>query len=312
MAMINPCNIALNVSNTGSECSDALKATAMIIFVPKSAKWLASDMTSFTAYIDTQIHASGATRWYPIFGIGAPVTGITEANEADVIETLEDGSQAFIRYGKYNRTFMTTGGGLCLAQGLFGLGAGNNYNFIEVDQSGQVAMMVNADGSFSGFPLNLAYGASPDLSNLKTTYKNKLVLSFDPLYYIQKGKIFASSSAESILTLRGLYDTDVFTGATASTATTLFVGVKTDCAETDLVATYGATLAQLTNFIVTNHATGAVITPSAIAIISGQIRLTGVFTSGQTFDVNLAAPSVLKGNLIEGYEGTAHASILIP
>lgn len=209
MALINPCNVAANPRNTASECSDALKAAAMIIMVPKNATWTAANLAGdFTDFILTKIHASAATRWFPIFGNAAPIRQITEANENDVIETLEDGSVKFIRYGMYNRNFITTEGGLCLAEALMGMG--NNYAFIEVDITGQVAMMKNANGTYSGFPVNLAYAPAPMLANLKTSYKNQFYLSFSPKNYVQKGKVFGSDSSEDILSLRGLYDVNTY------------------------------------------------------------------------------------------------------
>lgn len=214
MALINPCNIAANPRNTGSECSDALKATAMLLMVPKNATWTATDLLDFTTFVNTKIHAAAASRWFPIFGNSAPVRGITEANENDVIETLEDGSVKFIRYGMYNRNFITTEGGLCLAEALMGMG--NNYAFIEVDITGQVAMMKNADGTYSGFPVNLAYAPAPMLANLKTSYKNQFYLSFSPNNYIKKGKVFGSDSTEDILSLRGLYDVNTYPTTTPS------------------------------------------------------------------------------------------------
>lgn len=310
MALINPCNIAASVRNTGSECSDALKAAAMICMIPRGTKWLASDNADFTSFMNTKIHEVPALRWLPIFGISAPIRQITESNETDVLEPMEDGSVQFIRYGMYNRTFMTTEGGFCLAQSLMGLS--KNYDFIEVDITGQVAMMKNSDGTYSGFPVNLAYAPAPTLANLKSTYKNAFMLSFSPIYYVKQGKVFGSDATEDILSLRGLYDTDL-ADAGVQTTTNIFVSVKTDCGETDLIAIYGAVLGtHVGNFVIKNHTTGAIVTPTAAAIVSGTVQLTGTYVTATTYDVYLAAPSVLKAAGIEGYETLTPASILIP
>lgn len=313
--LVNPCSIAANSSNTGSECSDALKATAMIIMVPKRAFWAASDMTDFTAYIDTQIHAAAGSRWYPIFGDAAPVRGINDSNEADVIETMDDGSKQFIRRGYYNREFVTTEGGICLARHLFAF-VGSNYAFIEIDIEGKVAMKANANGTFSGFPVALAYAPSPDLANLKTSYKNKFMISFSPRDYIGNGEVFASDSTEDILDLQGLLDTAVTKGTQTQTTTNIFVGVETVCGETDLAALYSGTgtghIAQISNFIITAADGTTIITPSAAAMQNGEVKLTGAYTTATNITVKLAAPSVLKANGIEGYEGKVTATIPIP
>lgn len=314
MALVNPCSIAANPSNTGSECSDALKAAAMMIMVPKNARWDDDDLVDFTAFLQGKIHDTPANRFFPIFGNSAPIRQITESNESDVIETLEDGSVQFIRYGMYNRTFLTTEGGYCLAQALMAMS--RNYAFIEVDITGQVAMQhisTATDGkkTYGGFPVNLAYAPAPILANLKTSYKNQFMLSFSPNTYIKKGIVFGSDTDEDVLSLRGLFDTEVTPGSGTHSTTVIFVDVATICGDTDLVALYGATLAVVGNFVVTN-ANGSVNTPSAAAVIGGEVRLTGTFLTGTNINVALAAPSVLKAAGIEGYEGTKSASVPIP
>lgn len=314
MALINPCNIAATSSNTGTECSDALRATAMIILVPKKAFWAESDMTDFTSYIDTKIHAAAGSRWYPLFGSAAPVRGINSSNEADVIETLDDGSKQFIRRGYYNREFLTTDGGMCWARHLFGI-IGSNYGFIEVDIDGKVAMKENVDGTFGPFPLALAYAPSPDLADLKTSYKNKFMLSFSPNDYIKRGKVFASDSTEDIIDLKGLLDVSIAAGD-AATTTAIYVTVETVCGQTDLCELYSGTgaghIAQVSNFVVKN-ADGSANTPaSAVMQGTNQVKLTGTYATGTNITVALAAPSVLKTNGIEGYEGINTLTIAIP
>lgn len=312
MALINPCSIAANPSNTGAECSNNLKATAMLIMCPKTASWSDSDLTSFSSFIDTKIHAEAGSRFWPLFGNNAPIRQITEANENDVIETLEDGSVQFIRYGMYNRTFLTTEGGLAFARHMMSMN--QNFGFIEVDIRGQVAFMNNGVGAnpYAPFPVNLAYAPAPDIANLKTSYKNKFMLSFTPNNYVRKGIIFATDSTEDVLGLRGLYDTKVSAGTVGTQSTThAFVKVATIDGGTDLIALYGVTLAVAGNFIL-KAANGSVITPSAVAIANGEINFTGTFTTGTSITVALAAPSVLKAAGIEGYEGTVVATVAIP
>ncbi len=160
--------------------------------------------------------------------------------------------------------------------------------------------------------MNLVYSPVPELANLKTSYKNKLYLSFTKKEYIDNGGIVGSDNTEDILGLRGLYDTKVTQGTTPATTTLLYVNVNTICGNTDLIALYPTALPAASNFIITKVSDGTTQVPSAVAVISGQIRLTGVYVSAATYTVALAAPSVLKAALIEGYEGTVKASILIP
>ena len=313
----NPCNLSLNPSNTGVDCSAAMAATAMLIMVPASARFTLADIVSaggFTAYLETKVHAAAADRWFPIGGALAPVRAINDENEADVRETMDDGSMSLVRYGMYNRTFVFTDGGLCLAQHLMAFPKG--YAFIEVDIKGQVLVWEPTADNFGGIPTNLAYGPAPEIANLKTTYKNKFFMSFSPLNYIQNSKLFSSDATENILNVNGLLDAEVGVGSTTQTPTNIYVTVVSECSDTDLVAQFAGTgaghIAQVSNFVVTSAA-GTPITPSAAAMQgTSQVKLTGAYTTGTNITVALAAPSVLKANGIEGYEGVVAATVPIP
>lgn len=308
-ALVKPCSTSRKQKNTGWECGAAMEATAGIFMMPLSDTWTATDELDFDAFVLARIHAAPATRWYPIFGKYAPVNGITDSKENDVIETMDDGSMKFVRNGMYGRTFMTTEGGLCLAKAMSTFHR-QRWAFVEVDKDEKVIRQVNADGTRCGIPTNLAYGPTPELANLKTAFKNAFLLNFDPANYIEKGEIMVSEG--NLTSFFGLIDAKI-TLAAAATTTKLKFGVETICKGTDLVAKYGATLAVIGNFIVTNKATSAVVTPSAAAIVSGHIELTGVFASASTFNVVLAAPAVLLAADIAGYEqGDEGLDILIP
>lgn len=309
MALINPCTAGNAIKNTGVECSDAMLATYAIIMMPKSAFWEEADEADFTTYVNSKLHATSASRWYWLFGRAAKINGITDSPEGDVIETMEDGSKAFIRNGMFSRTFMTTKGGDCFAKALQSMP--HDYAFIEIDLEGKVKRMVNADGTFSGFPVNVAYAPTPELANLKTTFKNKFSLDFSPIDYINNGDVVKGDATEDILSLKGLIDTQVVDGTTANSTTKVYVNVSTICADTDLIDLYGATLAVLGNFVLHN-AVGTVNTPSAVAIVSGQLEFTGTFATGTNITVSLAAPSVLLAAGIVGYEGIVSATCPIP
>lgn len=311
--LINPCNLKLNTSNTGIECQSALSVTAMFIWGPISARFTDADITtagSFTDLVREKSHAASASRWFPMFGFAAPIISITENNESDVVETLDNGSSVFVRYGMYNRTILTNKGGLCFAAHLMNFP--DQYGFLEVDQQGKVQVYQVSPGVYSFIPVNMVKGLGPTLATFSTVYKNRLMISFDPTAYVLQGKIFASDSTENILGSKGLIDTEVLTGAQTQTTTNIFVKVETECAETDLIALYPTELADPDNFVVTNKATGVVVTISAATVVAGEMRLTGTFVSGQTYIVALAAPAVLLAADIEYYDGVVSAEVLIP
>lgn len=317
MALLNACNVSLNTVNTGTECDASMDATSLLLMVPASATWTDADIVSagsFTEFAKTKIHAAGSLRWFPIGGFAAPIQSITENNEADVTETLDDGSTIFVRYGKYNRTFSTTKGGMCLADKLMRFPKG--YSFVEVDITGKCLKYKVSDGVYKGVPVTLFKGLAPEAANLKTSYKNKFMISFDPVAYVQNGVIFSGDSDEDLQGLTGLIDAEVTEGNGTHSTTNIFVGVKTECADTDLVALYtgtgAGTIGQISNFIVKKVSDGSVVTPGSVAIISGEVRLTGTYTSGSDYTVELSAPATLKTNGISGYEGVKKATISIP
>jgi hypothetical protein len=315
--LTNACDLSLSPSNTGVECSSAMAATAMLFMVPRNDRFTLSDINTaggFTAYAAGRISDIPSKRWFPLFGSYAPVRSISDSNETDVIETLDDGSMAFIRYGMYNRTYLATDGGLCLAQHMMSFRGG--YSFIEVDIQGKVLFYQPADGQLGGVPTNLAYAPAPEIANLKTTYKNKWMMSFSPANYIQHSEIFAGDNSEDILSLTGLLDVTVAAGVGPQTTTNIFVTVHTDCADTDLVALYPGTgagaIAQVSNFKITKVSDGTSVTPSAALVVGNQVKLTGTYTTGAAYKVALAIPSVLATNGVDGYEGTTAATVTIP
>lgn len=90
-------------------------------------------------------------------------------------------------------------------------------------------------------------------------------------------------------------------------AGTVNIGATAGCGGQNLASVYGAALADTDNFVATNFATGAVITITAITVvtINGQAQLLFDFdsadsdypTAGGKILVEGAAPSVIEGNI---------------
>ena len=292
-AIIKACLITNTPKNTGKQCDTALVATAMLIAMQRGITFTDVDLEDPVTWLTTLIHQKKA---FPLFGQKAPIREITNNKENDVIVTLDDGLQVFLRYGLYNRVFGTTSGGLCYADALQSfLNAG--YDIIEIDQQGQMLARDNGDDTYSPLICDFMHSPSPTLADFKNTpYKNHFGYSFTPLELVENGIIFKGASA--LLSMMGLIDAKI-TKEAAATTTKLKIGVKSTCSEEDLVDKFGNDLgADVTNFIVTNKATGAVVTPSGAAIVSGIIELTGTYTTGQTYRVIGAAPTVLLANSI--------------
>jgi hypothetical protein len=309
-ALIKACKSNTTVKNTGIECNESLGPIAMLIAVPPTLKWTANDMLDFYTYLQTQIHAVKTARAYPLFGPAAPIRKIANNKESDVTVTLDDGTQIFIRYGVYNNLYSTTDGGLCYADTLQSF-TRSGFAIIFIDNTGQILMRKNVDGTYSGIKTSFMYASSPDFADFKNPGFTNFQVSFTPQEYVNHGVIMTGDS--SIIDLLGLVDADVTQFAAANSTTKLKINVSTECAGTDLIAELGTDLADPTNFLVVDQAAPTVpITITAAAIVGTHIELTGTFITGHTYLVSLAAASVLFGNDIDGYEGVGTAICIIP
>lgn len=312
MSIIKACLVGASIKNTGKECDSAMGPTAMLIAAPRTLEIDAADLADPDAWITPLLHAAAGSRIYPIFGEAAPINNINNNNESDTIITLDDGTQVFVRYGIYNRTFQTIAGGLCYAQALASL-LRSGYGILELDQSGQILLAKKSAGIWRPLFSSFMYSPSPILADLKTNvYQNRYSYSFSPTELVNNGEIF--TGAQSLLSVMGLIDSMFTPGLTTQTTTNIYVGVQTECAGSNLIALFPVGLAHASNVIVKNKATGNVISISAAAIIGGELRLTGTFVSGQTYTVIGTAPSAWLANSIEGYDGSTGtaADVVIP
>jgi hypothetical protein len=301
-AIIKACKTSTSVKNTGKQCDSAMVATAMIIAMERGLKITDANLADPVTWMTGLIQQRKA---FPMFGQQAPIREITNDTEGDQIITLDDGLKVFLRYGLYNRMFATTSGGLCYAEALQSF-LNSGMDMAEIDQIGQLLLRQNSTdplGDYSPLFTDFMYAPSPILADFKTTpYKNRFSYSYSPTELVQNGVIFKGASA--LLSMMGLIDV-IITAVTGvpPTATILTVDVKAECAGTDMVAKFPAAIVTAGNFVVTNVATGAVVTTTQ-TILAGHLKLTGVFPTGQKFRVTGAAPSVWQTNLIVGYDAS--------
>lgn len=307
-ALIKACQKSGSIKNTGSECHESMGPTTMLFAVPPGATWTATEMADFKAYLKTQIHATKAARVYPLFGPSVPIRKITLSKESDVIPVMDDGTPIFVRYGSLTKAYATTEGGICYAEALMSLNK-SGYSIIELDNADQLLFRDNGNGTFSALKTTFMYSPSPDVADFKNPAYTNFQISYRPEEYVKFGTIYQDDSGISDLV--GLLDAAV-TDATASSTTKLKIGVETVCGLTDLVATIGAPLATMSNFVVKKKTDGTTPTITAAAIVGGHIELTGTFTTATVYTVALAAPSVLLGNMVSGYEGLVSVDITIP
>lgn len=307
-AIIKACSTTISVKNTGKECDTSMVATAMLIALHPSVSFTDTDLLDPVGWMTGLIQQRMA---FPLFGNKAPINTISNNAESDILITLDDGTQVFLRYGIYNRLFETISGGLCYAKALQSFNKAG-YNFLEIDQEGKMLAHQNENGTYTGLSTTFQYAPSPIMSDFKTTpYKNRFQLSFSPVEIVNFGVIF--DGAMGLLSMMGLIDTEIISSGTA-TATKLIVSVRTECAHANLLTmAFSGVLAAPGNFVITNVLTGAIVVATAAAIVAGKLELTGTFTIGQTYNVKGALPTVWDTAGIEGYDAsTLGVNILIP
>lgn len=310
MAIKKACIVKNKVSNTGKECDTSMLATAMIIAMKRGYKFTELDLADPVAWLTDLIQRRIA---FPLFGAQAPIREMTNDSEGDILITLDDGLKVFLRYGVYNRMFATTSGGLCYANALQSFNK-SGYDIIEIDLTGQMLVRTNSDKTLGGLITDFMYAPSPVLADLKNTpFKNRFSYSYSPTEMVNNGAIF--TGAEQLLSMMGLIDAEVTKGVQVQTSTNIFVGVKTECGEDNLVEAFPVAIKTPSNFILKNKATGVVIVPTAGAVVAGEVKLTGVYPSGSTILVTGSTPDIWQTNLILGYDANSKgifAEILIP
>lgn len=298
MAIIKACNTKVSVKNTGKECDTAMGATAMLIAVDPSVEFDDTDLEDPVAWLSDLIHQRKA---FPIFGQKAPIRQITNNTEQDVIVTLDDGLQVFMRYGIYNRKFATTSGGLCYANSLQSF-LNSGFYIIEIDKTGLMLARRNNNRKYGGLITDFMYAPMPDWADFKNTpYKNYFQISYDPQEVIKNGIIFTGASA--LLSMMGLVDTE-FTTKQDSTTTKLYFGLKTECKGSDLVNQLGVLLANVDLYKVVKVSDGSVVTPASAAIVNGEVELTGVFTNAAKYKVIGTSPETWKSEGVTGYDAS--------
>lgn len=298
-AIIKACKITNRPKNTGKQCDTAMVATAMLIAMTSGLEFDDNDLQDPTTWLTSLIHSKDA---FPLFGQKAPIREITNNKEADVIVTLDDGLQVFLRYGMYNRMFGTTSGGLCYSEALQSF-LNSGMDIIEIDQQGQLLARKNENGKYSPLITDFFNPMSPTLADFKNTpYKNHFGYSFSPIELVNNGIIF--KGAQALLSMQGLIDAQI-TDAGASAVNLLKIGVQTTCSEENVIAKFAELdWEQIDNFIVQNVAAlGTNIAITSVNLVAGHLELVGVFPAG-TYRIWGATPSVWLGNNIEGYDAS--------
>jgi len=307
MSILNNIVCSAAGGNTGiADCSLTLKNVVGGFLVPASFELteaqLASKDAALAAILAAVNNDNPALRIYPL----PETVTMTDNSEDVVLQTFGFGAQVPVRDGKYNLTFQYTKGGNCINNALQKFNSGN-YRYIGFDAAG-VLFGTKVGTSLKGIPLDYFYAAPFKFNDGANVALFAYRLSFNPAY-INSGLGFISLNVADLMAINGLQNI-VFSLVAPRAAGVFRLRATTGCAGTDLYSIYGDELADDTNFVVTRLGNAVTITSVAKDANTGSFLFTldttdPDYNAAGPFVVNTAAPSVLAGNGVEGYEGIA-------
>lgn len=305
--MINQIVCTAAGGNTGiPDCALTLKNTLTGFLVPSAFELTATNLLTTTATLAALVAAAAndnpLLRIYPL----PEAVGVTDNSEDVTLQTFGYGAAVPVRDGNYNLTYAYTRGGNCVNNTLAKFN-GLNYKFIGVDASG-VVYGTKVGTSLKGIPLDYFYAAPFKHNDGSNVAGFSWRISYKP-NYVNSGLGFIQLDLNDVLAISGFLNINI-TLAAARATNVIKVKALSGCAGIDLYDTYSASLVTAANWIVTEN--GAVITKTSVALDANLKAFTITldasdpdYTVGGPFVVTLAAPSVLAGNGVTGYEGIA-------
>lgn len=306
--MINQINCTAAGSNTGiPDCALTLKNVIYGFLVPNSfvlssANLLTPEAT-LAALQAASINDNPLLRIYPL----PQIVGMTDGTEETVVETLSYGTPVPVRDGVYNLTFRYTAGGNCVNNSLRSFN-NKNMRWIGMDSNG-VLFGTKVGATMMGIPLDY-FEAKPFRFNdgAGAVANFQYMVSFKPVY-VNEGLGFIQLNTADVLAIGGLKNINLQLFS-ARAGNIIKVYALTGCGGVNLYDTYSASLVTASNWIVTEFGLNISITSVALDANAKAFTITldttdPDYNAAGPFTVTLAAPSVLSGNGISGFEGKA-------
>lgn len=292
-------------SNTGfGDCPFDMKNIIAFILTPAgftiSAENLATKELTRTA-LQAATLAVAKSRIYPVNNIAALDGDIEDA----VTETLGYGDIVTLRDGNYNLNFRFLKGALCLSNALRKFN--NSYPDILLIDANGVLVGQRVGDTLKSIPLVNFYQKGQSLNDgagKVAGYVSNIV--FKP-NYINEDIGFIDGESSAFWNLSGLQDV-ILSETTGSATPILKIAASTGCSGESIISDFATELADVDNWIFKNGSTGAVITITSVTI-SGEVATvtlddedTDYPAGAGTITGQWAAPSVLSGNGIDGFE----------
>lgn len=297
-------------ANTGTgACVLTLGGVVGGFLVPSSFALSASDLASETALLaalNTARLAPKASRIYPLPAIVTP----TDNSEENVEQTFGYGGIATVREGKYNWMFQYVEGGICVSNALRKFNSQKNY-IILFDQYGTLFGMKSGT-SMKGIPLEMFWADKWKINSGSEIMGTSFRVVFDAKY-VNDMIGFMKTSDIDLSSVKGLYNVALKNGVRALGV--LKLTATYGCGGDDLYDLFSAEIANVAAWVVTNTTTGAIIDITSVAV---DANIKGWTVTVDTADpdysatigqltVSLAAPSVLDGLGISGFESNTVA-----
>lgn len=268
-----------------------------------TAEQLASE-TALLAALNTARLAPKTSRIYPL----PPIVSPTDNSEDNVEQTFGYGGIATVREGKYNWQFQYVEGGICVSNALRKFNSQKNY-IIFFDQYGTLFGMKSGT-SMKGIPLEMFWADKWKINSGSEIMGTSFRVVFDPKY-VNDMIGFMKTSDIDLSGVKGLYNVVLKNGVRA--AGVLKLTATYGCGGDDLYDLYDDEIADVAAWVVTNTATGNLVTISSVAKdtnIKGWTVTVDTADPDYTADaggltVSLAAPSVLATEGVDGFESNS-------
>lgn len=307
MSIINQLNCGESFRNVGySGCVLDPKNIVGVLVFPSKQVFTQSQINNFAEVLQSFMYAdNGVNRAFPISGIAT----ITDNSGEPVVETLDNGVELFVRDSPYNFTMRYIDGALCKHSALRTLN-GQNRNILIWTSDNMLLGAKDVHNNITTIPsIFHAQGWKPTSGSNANQYLFRI--SFDQKWLNESlGFVQLDFDIAQIPALQDLVVVDNTFNPTSGLAN---VYVRTYCGATDMYDTFNTQLAVVGAWVATNASTGGVITVTTVTKdvsnkrfnVTVDVNDADYPSGGGAIHLKLAAPSVLAGLGVEGYDSLA-------
>lgn len=266
--------------------------------------------TYFSTKAKTDLRTS---RFYAYHGL----VGWEEANGDAKSESLPNGLSKYVGDGKPTYTLRFDGGGMAQHLMMRNLkNAHQTFEFFFIHETGELGGTVvkNASGSFDlgTIKLHQLWAGGRKFANGSNGESTMLMMTLNNTLQVNENYGYIDLDFDIVDATKGI--TDVRLVVTNLTSTKWKVELLAGYTSQDLTAYYPTELTDVACYVVKNKTAVTTLTVSAAATKTGYMELTlsAAPTAGHKLTFDLAAISVLEGELIFGHESLGPVEVTQP